>query len=71
MDENYPVVRLVSSTQKVYCARTTNWSSTDVGTGSAQQTVDFTVSPDTPPGTYSLILSAAGIQSASFMFHLP
>lgn len=70
MDENYPIIRLVSSTQKVYYARTTHWSSTDVGTGSAPQTVDFAISHDTPPGAYSLILSAAGLQSAPFTFHL-
>jgi hypothetical protein len=62
MDENYPIVRLVSSTGTYYC-RTTNWSSAGVATGSLSETVDFTLSPAVVPGNYSLIVSAAGISS--------
>lgn len=71
MDENYPIVRLVSSADKVYYLRTTNWSSTDVSTGSLKETVNFTVGSSVPAGKYSLIVSAAGIQSKAFSFTVP
>jgi hypothetical protein len=62
MDENYPIVRLVSSGKTYYC-RTTNWSSVGVATGSTAQTVNFTLNPALTPGNYALIVSAAGISS--------
>jgi hypothetical protein len=60
-DQNYPIIRLVSSTGNVYYCRTKNWSSTAVGGGSALQTVDFTLKPGMPAGNYSMILTGAGI----------
>jgi len=66
--ENYPVVRLVSGSGSVYYARTTNWSSVSVGTGSTPETVTFTLNPAMPAGTYSLIVSAAGLSSTPFSF---
>jgi uncharacterized protein (TIGR03437 family) len=62
-DENYPIVSLVSASGNVSYARTTNWSYVGVGGGSTPQTVDFTLNPTMPPGTYSLIVSAAGLSS--------
>jgi len=62
-DQNYPIVRLVSSTGNVYYCRTTNWSTTAVGGGSTLQTVDFTLKTEMPAGNYSLILTGAGIPS--------
>ena len=63
MDENYPVVRLVASTGKIYYCRTTNWSSVGVSTGSEVETVNVTLNPAVTPGNYALITSAAGISS--------
>jgi hypothetical protein len=62
MDENYPIVRLVSASNTYYC-RTTNWSSVGVATGSTPQTVKFTLNPAVTAGNYALIVSAAGISS--------
>jgi hypothetical protein len=62
-DSNFPIVRLVNSTGKVYYCRTTNWSSTGVGTGSLLETVNFTLNPAVTAGNYSLIVSGAGISS--------
>jgi len=63
MDENYPIVRLVSSTGHVYYCRTTNWSSVGVATGSTPETVNFTLNSGVTAGNYVLIVSAAGISS--------
>jgi hypothetical protein len=61
-DENYPIIRLQNRT-KVYYARTSNWSTTGVGTGDIPVTTDFCFPQQPPRGSYSLILSAAGLQS--------
>jgi hypothetical protein len=63
MDENYPILRLTSSTGKVYYCRTTNWSTTGVATGSTVETVNFTLDPLMPAGIYLAIVSGAGISS--------
>ena len=67
-DENYPIIRMVSSSGSVYYAKTTNWSTIGVATGSAPETVTFVPNPAMPAGTYSLIVSAAGISSAPATF---
>jgi len=64
MDENYPIVSLISSSGNVYYCRTSNWSSVGVATGSTPQTVNFTLNPSITAGKYSLVVSAAGISSA-------
>lgn len=61
-DENFPIVRLTNATG-VFYARTTNWSSVDVGGGLGLQTVDFTLHPGMTPGNYSLVVIGAGISS--------
>jgi hypothetical protein len=66
-DQNYPVIRLQNKTN-VYYAQTSNWSSTAVGTGSTLIATDFCLKPGTPAGSYSLILSAAGMQSFPVAF---
>jgi len=66
--ENYPIVRMVSSSGSVYYAKTTNWSSVAVGSGSTPETVNFTLNPAMPPGAYSLIVSAAGLSSNPVTF---
>lgn len=63
MDENYPIVRLTSPAGKVFYCRTTNWSSVGVATGTTPETVNFTLHPAVTPGTYALVVSAAGISS--------
>jgi uncharacterized protein (TIGR03437 family) len=67
MDENYPIIRFVSASGLVYYAKTTNWSYIGVADGSLQQTVNFTLNPAMPAGSYSLIVSAAGISSNPVM----
>jgi hypothetical protein len=62
-DENYPIVRLEDAAGHVYYGRTSNWSTTGVGQGAADETVDFTLKPGMAPGNYSVIVSGAGISS--------
>ncbi len=66
MDENYPIVRLVNAAGNVYYARTFSWSSAGVGSGPG--TVNFTLPAGLPDGTYSLIVSGAGISSNPVTF---
>ena len=70
-DENYPIVSLRSDSGKVYYARTTNWSTTEIATGALPMTVDFTL-PATlvTPGIYNVTVSGAGISSLT-PFALP
>jgi hypothetical protein len=68
MDTNYPIVELTDGSGKVYFAKTTNWSTTRVQTGSTAETVNFTLPSGLPNGTYSLTVSASGITSAAFSF---
>jgi hypothetical protein len=71
-DQNYPIVRLTSTaTGNVFYARTTNWSTTGVGTGSAPETVNFTLPSGFAPGNYSLVVSGAGISSFPFFINIP
>jgi hypothetical protein len=63
-DENYPIVRLTRfGTGDVHYARTFNWSSTGVATGSTPETVNFTLPAGMLPGRYSLVESGAGVSS--------
>lgn len=63
-DSNYPIVRLVNGSGAVFYARTTNWSNFGVATGTTPQTVNFTLSSSlVTPGSYSVIVSGAGISS--------
>ena len=63
MDSNYPIISLTSGTN-VYYARSYNWSSTSIATGSLAETVNFTLPLGIPPGTYSVATSANGVSSA-------
>jgi hypothetical protein len=60
MDTNRPLVRLSDSNGNVSYARTYNWSSTGVFTGSTPVTTEFAKPSD---GTYSLVVVANGIAS--------
>jgi Galactose oxidase, central domain len=64
MDTNYPIVSMVSGSGNVFYARTTNWTNFGVGTGTAPQTVNFTLNPNlATPGNHAVIVSGAGISS--------
>lgn len=70
---NYPLVRLQSTrTSKVYFARTYDFSTMGVATGSSIQSVRFTAS-HIPYGHYDLCVIANGISShcVSFCHHKP
>ena len=85
-DENYPIVRLTQCDSQpgvnhddttcsveapgVLFARTTNWSTTDVATGGAKETVDFTLPPGITPGDYLLEVIGAGISSVPWRIHI-
>jgi hypothetical protein len=69
MNSNYPLVRMTNnSTGNVYYARTYNWNSTGVMTGAKIVTTDFTLPQNLPTGSYSLVVVANGIASASQTF---
>ena len=67
---NYPIVQLVNSTGQVYYARTYDWSSTGVATGSTPVSTAFTLPAGLQMGTYSLYVIANGIASNSVTFNL-
>jgi hypothetical protein len=71
MAENYPIVQLTSATGSVYYARTFNWSSTGVATGTAPVTTQFALPAGLPDGQYSLVVIADGIASAPVTFSQP
>jgi hypothetical protein len=68
MSSNYPIVRLKNSLGMVYYARTFNWSSTGVATGSTPVSVNFSLPPGIPAGSYTLVVVANGIASAPKTF---
>ena len=68
MATNYPVIRLTSGSN-VYYARTSNWNSTGVQTGSLPTSTDFTLPSGLPTGTYSLVVTANGIASDPITFN--
>ncbi|MFI5458998.1 MAG: MBG domain-containing protein, partial [Isosphaerales bacterium] len=69
MDTNYPLIHLVSSSGQVFYARTYDWSSTGVATGSTPVSTLFTLPAGLPSGTYSLVVVASGIASAPTIFN--
>lgn len=69
MFTNYPIIRLRQKTgNKVYYARTFNWNSTAVQTGTMPDTAEFTVPGNVPNGNYWLYVTANGISSDSITF---
>jgi hypothetical protein len=67
MSTNYPIVSLVNGSN-VYYARTQKWSSTGVMQTGKTVTTEFFPPLNLPTGTYSLIVSANGLQSAAVSF---
>ena len=65
---NYPIVELKNTAGKVFFARTSNWSSTGVATGSTPVTTDFSLPAGLPLATYQLTVIANGIASTSVPF---
>jgi hypothetical protein len=66
---NYPIVRLSNGTS-VYYARTFNWNSTGVRTGTAPSSVQFTLPAGIPTNaSYSLTVTANGITSDPINFN--
>ena len=69
MDSNYPLVRMTNIvTGLVYYARTFGWNSTGVATGNKIVTTEFSLPANLPAGTYSLVVTANGINSAPAIF---
>ena len=72
MPTNYPVIRLENADSAggtlVHYARTFNWNSTAIMTGSAPDTTYFTLPAGLPHDTYNLVLVANGIASAPVSF---
>jgi hypothetical protein len=64
MASNYPIIRLTDANGNVSYARTFNWSSTGVATGSTPESVEFTLPPADAPGAYLVSVIANGIASA-------
>ncbi len=64
---NFPIVRLALDSN-VFYARSFNWNSTCVQTGSFADTTQFTVPPGLAAGTYSLQVIANGIASDPVSF---
>jgi hypothetical protein len=68
MASNFPIVKLTSASGTVYFARTFNWSSTGVATGSTPESTQFTLPAAVTPGVYQLSVIANGIASNSVLF---
>ncbi len=66
MNSNYPLVRLTSAGGTVYYARTYNWSSTSVMTGSRVVTTEYRLPAGLPADTYTAVVIANGIASDPF-----
>lgn len=63
MNTNFPIVRLSHSNGNTYYARTFNWSSTSVMTGSRVLTTEYKLPAGFPVGAYSVVAVANGIAS--------
>lgn len=66
MNTNYPLVRLSSVGGNVYYARTYNWSSTSVMTGSQVLSTEYRLPAGLPAGQYTFVVVANGIASDPF-----
>ena len=67
MASNYPIIRLTDANGNVSFARTFNWSSTGVATGSTPESVQFTLPAADAPGPYLVSVIANGIASPSVL----
>jgi hypothetical protein len=65
---NFPLVRLLDGAGNVHYARTYNWSSTGVMTGTNRQITDFMLPASLPSGVFSLQAVANGLASPAVPF---
>ncbi|HZL18544.1 MAG TPA: hypothetical protein VFG23_12445, partial [Polyangia bacterium] len=63
MAENYPIVWLTDASNNVYYCKSFNFSSMMPSQGSTPETCQFTTPAGLPSGSYSLFVSAVGVQS--------
>ena len=70
MASNYPLVKMTSGSN-VYYARTYNWSSTGVDTGTTPESVDFSLPLGLSAGTYSLSVVGNGFSSPPVNLTIP
>jgi hypothetical protein len=68
MNSNYPLVRLSDGAGDVYYARTYDWTSTSVMTGTTAVSTEFMPPVSLPPGSYALVVVANGIASDPVTF---
>jgi hypothetical protein len=66
---NYPIAKLLAKDGTVYYARTYNWSSTGVATGSLPVSTEMTLPAGLLKGMYRLSISANGLSSATKAFN--
>ena len=71
MSSNYPLVRFTDSAGAVYYARTLNWSSTGVASGTASQTTEYVLPLGIPASDYSVSVVANGIASSPMTVTIP
>jgi hypothetical protein len=71
MSSNYPIVRLTDASNDVYYARTYNWSSTGLATGTTPESTDFTLPAGLPAGKYAVSIVANGSASSSMSLTIP
>ena len=71
MNSNYPIVRLTDAAGNVYYARTYNWSSTSVMTGTNLASTEFRLPANLVAGTYSLVVDANGNSSSPVSVYTP
>ena len=71
MASNYPIVQLTDQSGKVSYARTVDWSSTQVATGSTPESVQFTLPANFIPGIYGVTVIANGIASVQENLSVP
>jgi hypothetical protein len=69
MNCNYSLVRMTNYQGKVYYARTYNWNSTGVMTGTNIVNTDFVPPPNASYGIYTLVVTAEGNASAPVTFY--
>jgi hypothetical protein len=67
MATNYPILKVTDTFGNVQYARTFNWSSTGVATGSTPVSTQFTMPDGMGPGVYKMSVSANGISSNSVL----
>ncbi len=66
MNTNFPIVQLKNAANgKIYFARSFNFSSMGVGTGTAVESCNFTVPSSVPQGNYTVTTWANGLQSSN------